>query len=99
MPCWLLFYRRIGRIWLLIEALALQANSLEDGQLVSLDLKELEHGQGLAGHMTCSGDVLSLSAAQSLKSSFDVSVPDFPSHYLASSLCWPCFPFLSCNDL
>ena len=39
---------------------------------MSLDLKELEHGQGLAGHMTCSADVLSLSAAQSLKSSFDV---------------------------
>ena len=52
----------------------LQANSLEDGQLVSLDLKELELGQGLVGHMTCSADVLSLSAAQSLKSSFDVSV-------------------------
>lgn len=51
----------------------LQANSLEDGQLVSLDLKELELGQGLVGHMTCSADVLSLSAAQSLKSSFDVS--------------------------
>lgn len=58
---------------LLIKALVPQANFLEDGQLVSLDLKELEHGQGLAGHMTCSADVLSLSAAQSLKSSFDVS--------------------------
>lgn len=62
---------------LLIKALVLQANSLEDGQLASLDLKELEHGQGLAGHMTCSADVLSLSAAQSLKSSFDVSA-SFP---------------------
>ncbi len=42
--------------------------------IVSLDLRELEMGNGLTGHLTCSADVMSLAAAQSLKSSFDVSV-------------------------
>ena len=41
--------------------------------IVSLDLRELEMGQGLTGHLTCSADIMSLAAAQSLKSSFDVS--------------------------
>ena len=63
----------------------LQATCLEEGQIVALDLKELESGYGLVGHLTCSADVLSLSAAQSLKSSFDVSFPLFKSS-LADSM-------------
>ena len=53
--------------------MVLQVNFLEDGQLVSLDLKEQVLGQGLVGHITCAADVLSVSATRSLASSFEVS--------------------------
>ena len=51
----------------------MQASRLDEGLIVALDLKELELSSGLTGYLTCSADVLSLAAAQSLKSSFDVS--------------------------
>lgn len=53
--------------------MTLQINHLEDGQLVHLDLKELELGQGLVGHLRCSADVLSKAASRRLKSSFEVN--------------------------